>query len=182
MSATRSAGYLAGLVATALREREGEWLEFKRGNVDPKRIGEYFSALANAAALNEQPCAYMFWGVDDDARKPVGTALSPEVSAPFVIPARERVKKNPGAAGVLAGMREAHSPENAGAAGTMPGNTAGRRAWRARAPGSFARVRPARRRGRRLSRDSFTCSKAGFTEEGRGISSQIQGRGSAAAP
>ena len=80
MSATRSAGYLAGLVATALREREGEWLEFKRGNVDPKRIGEYFSALANAAALNEQPRAYMFWGVDDDARKPVGTAFDPRAA------------------------------------------------------------------------------------------------------
>lgn len=77
VSAARSPEDLAGLVATALREGEGEWLEFKRDNADPREIGEYFSALANAAALNERPCAYMLWGVDDGARKPVGTAFDP---------------------------------------------------------------------------------------------------------
>ena len=77
VSAARSSEDLVGLVATALREGEGEWREFKRNNADPQEIGEYFSALANAAALNEQPCAYMFWGVDDATRKPVGTDFDP---------------------------------------------------------------------------------------------------------
>ena len=77
MSATRSSEYLAGLVETALRKGEGECLEFKRDNADSREIGEYFSALANAAALNERPCAYMFWGVDNDTRKPVGAAFDP---------------------------------------------------------------------------------------------------------
>lgn len=77
MSAARSPEYLAGLVATALREPEGEWLEFKRDNAHSRKIGEYFSALANAAALNGRPRAYMFWGVDDDARKPVGARFDP---------------------------------------------------------------------------------------------------------
>lgn len=77
MSAARSPEYLAGLVATALREPEGEWLEFKRNNADSRKIGEYFSALANAAALNGRPYAYMFWGVDDDTREPVGARFDP---------------------------------------------------------------------------------------------------------
>ena len=77
MSAARPPEYLAGLVATALREPEGEWLEFKLNNADSRKIGEYFSALANAAALNGRPYAYMFWGVDDDTRAPVGARFDP---------------------------------------------------------------------------------------------------------
>ena len=37
---------------------EHEWLEFKH-NDDPHTIGEYISALANAAALDGEPFGYM---------------------------------------------------------------------------------------------------------------------------
>ena len=36
-------------------------------------IGEYISALSNAAALCERPKAYLVWGVDDKTHKIVGT-------------------------------------------------------------------------------------------------------------
>ena len=80
-----------------------------------------------------------------------------------VVPAKERVKKSrlPGRAGVLAGMREAHSPENTDAAGAMPGKMARMRAGSPRSR-RFARVRHACRRGRRRTHDSFTRSEAGI--------------------
>ena len=87
-----------------------------------------------------------------------------------VIPAKERVKKSrfSDCAGVLAGMREAHSSENAGAAGAMPGNTAGMRAGSPRARG-ISRASRACRQGRRGAQDSFTRSFAGMTEEESGL-------------
>ena len=44
---------------------ETEWLEFKVDGAEAQAIGEYISALANAAALVERVCAYMVWGVRD---------------------------------------------------------------------------------------------------------------------
>ncbi len=57
---------------------EREWVEYKRNHADPARIGQYFSALANAAALNEQPRGYLIWGVEDGTGKPVGTTFDPQ--------------------------------------------------------------------------------------------------------
>ena len=59
--------YLLGL----LRELRGfphetEWVEFKVNQSEPRRIGEYLSALANAAALSGKTHGYLLWGVDDD--------------------------------------------------------------------------------------------------------------------
>lgn len=55
---------------------EHEWLEFKH-NDDPHTIGEYISALANAAALDGEPCGYMVWGIEDGTRRVLGTAFKP---------------------------------------------------------------------------------------------------------
>lgn len=41
---------------------EHEWLEFKH-NDDPHTMGEYVSALANAAALDGEPFGYMVWAL-----------------------------------------------------------------------------------------------------------------------
>ena len=57
--------------------RETEWVEFKHNQADPTEIGEYISALANAAALADKPAGYMLWGIQDAARKPVGTRFRP---------------------------------------------------------------------------------------------------------
>jgi len=55
---------------------EHEWLEFKH-NDDPHTIGEYISALANAAALDGEPCGFMVWGIEDETRRVLGTRFKP---------------------------------------------------------------------------------------------------------
>lgn len=55
---------------------EHEWLEFKH-NDDPHTIGEYMSALANAAALDGEPCGYMVWGIEDGTHRVLGTRFKP---------------------------------------------------------------------------------------------------------
>ena len=56
---------------------ETEWVEFKVGQREPHVIGEYISALANAAALQGRPHAYMLWGIEDKTHEVVGTVFSP---------------------------------------------------------------------------------------------------------
>lgn len=78
MTTDRPAEYLAGLVRELCKlPQETEWAEFKVNNSDPQEIGEYLSALANAAALAGKAFAYLLWGVEDASRKIVGTAFDP---------------------------------------------------------------------------------------------------------
>lgn len=56
---------------------ETEWVEFKLNHCAPQRLGEYVSALANAAALARQPRGYLLFGVDDASHKIVGTRFDP---------------------------------------------------------------------------------------------------------
>lgn len=55
---------------------EHEWLEFKH-NDDPHTVGEYISALANAAALDGEPFGYLVWGVEDSTHCVLGTRFEP---------------------------------------------------------------------------------------------------------
>ena len=41
---------------------EEEWFEFKENWFDPHAIGEYISALSNAAALKGKDSGYLVWG------------------------------------------------------------------------------------------------------------------------
>lgn len=70
--------YLASLVHE-LRglPRETDWLEFKVDFGDLQGIGEYISALSNAAALCGRNHAYMVWGIEDATHDVVGTRFSP---------------------------------------------------------------------------------------------------------
>ena len=78
MTTDRSAEYLAGLVRELCKlPSETEWVEFKVNNCDPQEIGEYISALSNAAALNGKANGYLIWGVEDGTHAIVGTAFSP---------------------------------------------------------------------------------------------------------
>jgi len=71
----------ARLIQSLLSEgRETPWLEFKCNNADPARIGEYVSAIANAAALHDRDEGYVVWGVEDSMRKPVGTTFNPNTA------------------------------------------------------------------------------------------------------
>lgn len=53
---------------------ETEWLEFKENYASPQDIGEYISALSNAAALWGRPYAYLIFGIKDDTHEIVGTS------------------------------------------------------------------------------------------------------------
>jgi ATP-dependent DNA helicase RecG len=57
--------------------RETEWVEFKHNNADPEEIGEYISALSNAAALVNEQSGYLIWGIDDSTHQILGTTFNP---------------------------------------------------------------------------------------------------------
>lgn len=52
---------------------ETEWIEFKVNKSEPQMIGEYISALSNAAALLKKSNAYLIWGIDDKTHEIIGT-------------------------------------------------------------------------------------------------------------
>ena len=66
---------LAELVALP---SETEWVEFKHNNSNTQEIGEYLSALSNAASLHGKPTGYIVWGIEDGTHKPVGTTFRPK--------------------------------------------------------------------------------------------------------
>ena len=57
---------------------ESEWVEFKSNLADPRRIGEYVSALANGAALVDRAHGYLLWGVENESHAVVGTNFAPQ--------------------------------------------------------------------------------------------------------
>jgi ATP-dependent DNA helicase RecG len=78
MSLDRTPEYLRGLVAELRKlPAETEWVEFKQNNDNPEDIGEYLSALSNAAALHGKTHAYLVWGIADDSHAVVGTTFRP---------------------------------------------------------------------------------------------------------
>lgn len=56
---------------------ESSVIEFKKDMDEPKKIGEYISALANAAVLARQNRAWLIWGIDDKTHDIVGTRFKP---------------------------------------------------------------------------------------------------------
>jgi predicted HTH transcriptional regulator len=74
----RTPEYLAGLVSE-LRKLPAEttWVEFKQNASNPEDIGEYLSALSNAAALEGKANAYLVWGIADKTHEVVGTNFKP---------------------------------------------------------------------------------------------------------
>jgi len=65
---------LSSLVALP---RETEWVEFKQNDDRAEEIGEYISALSNAATLHDREAAYVVWGVEDGTHRIVGTSFRP---------------------------------------------------------------------------------------------------------
>lgn len=78
MARNDSPEYLTSLLSE-LRQlpKETEWVEFKCNNANPEEIGEYVSALANSAALEDKTNAYLVWGVEDGTHDVVGTTFRP---------------------------------------------------------------------------------------------------------
>lgn len=81
MSIDRRLNELLGLLAELRKlPREAEWVEFKRNNDYAEEIGEYLSALSNAAALSGKVQAYLVWGIDDATHDVVGTRFDPSAA------------------------------------------------------------------------------------------------------
>ena len=69
---------LSNLVHALLQDSgETEWVEFKHNNTSPQEIGQYLSALANAACLSGERFGYLVWGIHDKSHEPVGTTFRP---------------------------------------------------------------------------------------------------------
>ena len=54
---------------------ETEWVEFKANYQPPQAIGEYISALANAACWKDKPRGYLVFGINDETHEVVGTSF-----------------------------------------------------------------------------------------------------------
>ena len=65
------------VVGLAASSHELEWIEFKHNNSRPEDIGEYVSALSNAAALHDETRAFLVWGVEDGTHAILGTSFDP---------------------------------------------------------------------------------------------------------
>lgn len=59
---------------------ETEWFEFKKGSISSDEIGEYISALSNAACLHDKEHAYLIFGIEDKTHAIVGTSFQPKSS------------------------------------------------------------------------------------------------------
>ncbi|AVD70981.1 ATP-binding protein [Desulfobulbus oralis] len=78
MSIDRPESELHGILAELRKlPSETEWVEFKHNNDEPDEIGEYLSALANAAALTGKVSAWLVWGVSNDTHEVIGTTFNP---------------------------------------------------------------------------------------------------------
>lgn len=56
---------------------EQEWFEFKENWFQPDALGEYVSALSNAAAFHYKKYGYFIWGLNDETHEIVGTDYNP---------------------------------------------------------------------------------------------------------
>jgi len=61
------------------REFETEWFEFKTNWFDVDGIGEYISALSNAAAMCGKNKGFLIWGIDDKSHAIVGTSFQYQI-------------------------------------------------------------------------------------------------------
>ncbi len=55
---------------------EQEWFEFKVNWFEPQSLGEYVSAMSNAAAYHKRKYAFFVWGVNNDTHEIVGTKFN----------------------------------------------------------------------------------------------------------
>lgn len=81
MTIDRDEDFLRGLVLELRRlPAETPWVEFKHNKAEPADIGEYLSALSNAAALAGEAFGYLVWGIADGSHAVVGTTFDPRTS------------------------------------------------------------------------------------------------------
>jgi len=60
-------------------DSEEEWFEFKENWYEPTELGQYVSAMSNAAVMCGQDFAYFVWGIKNDNHSVVGTGFKYQV-------------------------------------------------------------------------------------------------------
>ena len=55
---------------------EAEWFDFKENWCDWHGIGEYISALSNAAVMVGEPYGYLIWGINDETHELTNTTIN----------------------------------------------------------------------------------------------------------
>lgn len=69
---------LIALIDRLRHERsEQDYFEFKENNYEPQLIGEYLSALSNAACLAGKPRGYLIFGINNNTHAVTGTTFDP---------------------------------------------------------------------------------------------------------
>ncbi|TVR06781.1 MAG: transcriptional regulator [Salinarimonadaceae bacterium] len=62
------------LIATLRsHEAEAEWFEFKKDTFNPEDVGQYISALANSAMLEDKRHSYLIFGITNNGHDIIGT-------------------------------------------------------------------------------------------------------------
>ena len=57
-------------------ESEEEWFDFKDNWFELDEVGQYISALSNAAAMKSEPFGYLIWGVHDKTHELTDSRLN----------------------------------------------------------------------------------------------------------
>jgi ATP-dependent DNA helicase RecG len=68
---------LSSVLGSLLAHEEAEWIEFKHNKCNPAEIGEWISAVSNAARLHQRETGYIIWGIEDGSRSILGTTFQP---------------------------------------------------------------------------------------------------------
>lgn len=58
---------------------EQEWFEFKENRYSTEELGQYISALANSACINDKTHGYLVFGIHDKTHAIVGTSFDPYI-------------------------------------------------------------------------------------------------------
>lgn len=69
-------GLVEKILELCAYDDEQEWFEFKENWFQAEELGEYVSAISNAAAFHYKEMGYFVWGVNDDTHEIVGTKFN----------------------------------------------------------------------------------------------------------
>lgn len=69
-------GLIDKILELCAYDDEQEWFEFKENWFQAEELGEYVSAISNAAAFHYKEMGYFVWGVNDDTHEIVGTKFN----------------------------------------------------------------------------------------------------------
>lgn len=67
------------LLVELIKNNECEWIEYKENWFDREQLGQYISAMSNAAAYRGEESAYFIWGIKDGTKEIVGTDFQYDV-------------------------------------------------------------------------------------------------------